>query len=417
MENVTGKKHRKNPRKRPGKNSALLTLWAGEFSARIGVTIFQIALLWYLLERTESSVVTGLVSMISYLPAVVVGLWAGVFVDRLDYRRVMMGANVARSALAAGIPLFFLAGWLPVAAIGLLGFLLTSATAFFNPARDSIIPLLARKEELVSANSLVQSAWQFSLVIGPMLAAGALHLMQARSIDTVFLFFLVSGAFLLSQSILFGLGRQGRMGGDASLAGFAAEFKAGLSYLRSEKRIWWIWIITAVDNFFLMGAVFVGIPVYVKSYLGGTGTDYAVLEGTYAGGMIVFTLLISRYGKRADPLRVLFLAIIYDGLSYVPLLWVNTLPGALLVILIHSLGIPAITIYRITALHSIVPQHMQGRVFSYINLAVDGMTALSMGVVGIVLLWLPPNWLFAAIGLLAASTGVAGLMLPVFRKK
>ena len=58
------------------RNPALLTLWGGEFASRIGITVFQIALLWYLLERTgDDSLKTGLVTMIAYLPAVLVGLW------------------------------------------------------------------------------------------------------------------------------------------------------------------------------------------------------------------------------------------------------------------------------------------------------------------------------------------------------
>ena len=406
------------------RNPALLTLWGGEFASRIGIAVFQIALVWYLLERTgDDSLKTGLITMIGFLPAVVVGLWAGVFVDRLEYRTVMLGANLVRAALAAAIPFLILFAGLPLAGIALLAFLLSSATAFFNPARDALIPLLAEKHELFSANSLVQSAWQFSLAFGPLLAAAALTFVPVEG-----LFYGVALSFTLSFAVLFWLKRvrQVRENHPATspsdspqgpVGGLFTEFRQGWAYLRSERRVFWIWILTALNNFFLMGAVIVGTPVYVKTYLGGTVRDFALVEGTYAGGMIIFTWLISRYGDRFNPLRVLFLAMIYDGLTYLPLYWVTTVEGTLLTILVHSLGIPAITISRLTALHRMVPQHMQGRVFSYINLAVDGMMALSIGAVGILLVWLPVNVLFAVIGVLAASTGVLGLMLPVFREE
>ncbi|MCH8888568.1 MAG: MFS transporter [SAR324 cluster bacterium] len=406
------------------RNPALLTLWGGEFASRIGISVFQIALLWYLLEATaDDSLKTGLITMIGFLPAVVVGLWAGVLVDRLEYRAVMLGANLARAALAAALPLLILLAGLPLAGIALMGFLLSSATAFFNPARDAVIPLLAKKHELFSANSLVQSAWQFSLPVGPLLAAVALTFAPVET-----LFYGVALSFALSFAVLLYLKKVRHRGKSSeptpvsapwqeARGGFFTEFRNGWSFLRSERRVFWIWIITALNNFFLMGAVIIGTPVYVKTYLGGTIRDFALVESTYAVGMIVFTWLISRYGDRFNPLRVLFLAMIYDGLSYLPLYWVTTLEGTLLTILVHSLGIPAITISRLTALHRMVPQQMQGRVFSYINLAVDGMTALSIGVVGIALAWLPANVLFAVIGVLAASTGVLGLMLPVFREE
>jgi MFS family permease len=398
------------------RNPALLTLWGGEFASRIAESFFQIALLWYLLEVTQSSLATGLITMISYLPALVVGAWAGVLVDRWAFKRVLLGADLVRALLAVAIPGLFLAGFLPVWLVGLLAFLLTCGSAFFNPARDAIIPLFTRPGELLAANSLVQSAWQFSLLIGPFLAASVLPFLP-----TVHLFGLVALAFLFSPGVLLRLpvverpagqnpGQQQGGGGE-----FAAAFIAGLRALWRDRRVFWIWVITVFNNFFLMGAVIVGIPFYVRTHLGGTASDYALIEGTYAGGMILSTWLIGRYGGRFDPTRMLFLGIIYDGLTYLPLLWVTSVWGTLLTIFIHSLGIPTITISRITALHRIVPGEVQGRVFSYFHLAVAGMTALSIGVVGIVLEWLPANWLFVAIGLLAASCGVFGLLLPTFR--
>lgn len=417
-------------------NRGLLVLWGGEMTSRIGESVFQIALLWYLLEVTQSTMATGLVTMVSYLPAFVVGVWSGVVVDRWDYRGAMLAANVARVVLVAALPGLHLMGWLPVAAVALLGFSFSSASAFFGPARDAVIPLLAEKRQLMTANSLVQSAWQFSLVIGPFMAAALLPYMP-----TVYLFFGVALAFALSGGILLALpavsnqepaisqedssgtsvssvscGAKGAPAtADAGRKAFRQDFTDGLKYLRGEKVVFWVWVITLVNNFFLMGPVFVGMPAYVKITLNGTGSDFALVEGTYAGGMIVSTWLISRFGTRMNPLRMLFLALIYDGLTYVPLLWIDSVSGTVVAILVHSLGIPAITISRLTALHRVVPQAMQGRVFSYFHLAVAGMTALSIGVTGILLTFVPPNQLFATIGVLCALTGVAGYFIPALR--
>jgi len=300
---------------------------------------------------------------------------------------------------------------LPVWGVAALAFLVSSGSAFFNPARDAIIPLLARAGELVAANSLVQSAWQFSLLVGPFLAAMALPFLP-----TVYLFFLVGLAFALSGGVVALLrgGARPRELRGRPLA-FGESFRGGLAYLWRDRRVFWLWIITLVNNFFLMGAVIVGMPVYVKQYLGGSGSDFALVEGVYALGMIVSTWLISRHGHRFDPVRTLFTGLIYDGLTYIPLLFITSVPATLAAVVVHSLGIPTITISRLTALHRLVAHDLQGRVFSYFHLAVAGMTALSIGTVGLVLEWLPANWLFAGIGVLCAATGVAGHLLPVFR--
>jgi len=393
----------------------LVVLWGGEFAARVAESLFQIALLWYLLEVTGSSAVTGLVTMVSYLPAIVVGLWAGVLVDRWPLPAVLLGAEGVRTALALALPLLFLAGALPVWAVGLLAFLLNGAAAFFNPARDALIPRLAGPGGLVAANSLVQSAWQFSLLLGPFLAAVAL-----QWVPTAHLFFGVALAFALSGAVLLPLPALARAAPQTPAGPalpFGAALRAGLAALLRDRRVFWLWVVTLVNNFFLMGPVIVGMPVYVREHLGASGSVFAVVEGTYAGGMIVATWVVSRYGERRDPVRMLFWALIYDGLTYVPLLWVTGVPGTLATVLVHAFGIPAITIFRLTALHRMVPREVQGRVFAAFHLAVAGMMALSIGTTGAVLAWLPVNRLFAVIGLLCAATGVAGHLLPAFRER
>ena len=402
-------------------NPSLFALWGGEFGSRVGESFFQIALLWYLLEVTESSLATGVVTMVSFLPALVVGAWAGVLVDRWNLRRVLLASDVLRLFLTLSMPFLFFGGWLPVWGVGVMAFLVTSASAFFNPARDALIPQLARPDQLLQANSLVQSAWQLSLLIGPFFAALLLPFFP-----TVYLFGMVSLAFTFSMLVLLKLPKAQNHGNRQEagesvdrkkgfISVFKIDFLIGYQALVGDQRVFAIWLITVFNNFFLMGPVIVGMPVYVKQYLGGDGSDFAMVEGTYAGGMIISTWLISRFGGRVDPTRMLFWGLVYDGLSYVPLLWVDSVSGTLVTIFIHSLGIPAITISRLTALHRLVPAEKQGRVFSFFHLAVAGMTALSIGVVGAILTELPANQLFAIIGVLSAACGVAGFLLPVFR--
>ena len=402
-----------------GKNRALWVLWGGELASRVGESFFQIALLWYLVETAGSNLAVGMITMVGYLPAIVVGVWAGVFVDRMDYRLAMLGANAMRAACVLAFPFFYLIGYLPPALIALLAFLVTSFSAFFNPARDALIPLLARGDDLLGANSLVQSAWQFSLLIGPFLAA-----MLLPWIDTIYLFVPVSFSFAFSLMVLITLPAGHRSTAEASPARASAspametfhrEFRQGLDYLTRERRIFWIWVITVVNNFFLMGPVIVGMPIYVKQYLGGSGTDFALIEGIYAGGMIFSTWIISRFGRRWDPVRTLMIGLIYDGLTFIPMLWLTSVSQTAVLILIHSLGIPTITISRLIALQRMVRPEMRGRIFSYFHLAVAGMTAVSIGAVGIVLSWLSIQELFAVIGCLCAATGVFGLLLPQLR--
>lgn len=116
-----------------------------------------------------------------------------------------------------------------------------------------------------------------------------------------------------------------------------------------------------------------------------------------------------------EPIWLLIGGLLYDGLSFVLLLWSESVNEMILVIVIHSLGIPAITISRITIVHRIVPKPLQGRVFSYFHLAVAGMTALSIGWTGWIASVLPVPWVFALGGTLGACGVLGGLCIPALR--
>ena len=58
-------------------------LWLAQFLAFIGEGIFQIALVWWLIQKTGSGTLVGLIMSVSFLPAVLVGPFAGTFADRL----------------------------------------------------------------------------------------------------------------------------------------------------------------------------------------------------------------------------------------------------------------------------------------------------------------------------------------------
>lgn len=115
------------------------------------------------------------------------------------------------------------------------------------------------------------------------------------------------------------------------------------------------------------------------------------------------------------------LGLIYDGLSFIPLFWVGKVGIdpfwlSLIIIFVHSLGIPFIQVTRTSLVHSVVPGNMQGRVFSMINLAVVGMMSISVAVTGIVAEWISPGTIFLVIGIGAALSGFIGLAMPSIRE-
>jgi MFS family permease len=389
----------------PRAPAPVVFLWAAQFCSQFGDSVFQIAFIWLVLELTGSKSATGGAATISYLPSLLFGVGAGLAVDRLDRRRILIGSDALRAVLlAAGGALYF-TGRLDAATLTAIAFGVASSSVFFYPARDSLLPELVPPARLVGVNAWIQLSQQMAFFVGP-LAAGVL--IQRFGVGSAF----PAGAALFAGSLLLLLG-MGAVGGSHAggrrTVGLLEDFRTGFEAIARDRSLLLLLALTGLDNLFIMGPAIVGNAVLVRETLRGDAATYAILEATYGIGMIAGSLALARWGSRLRPSLVLLWGILLDGITYVPLYWARTLPAVLAISFVHSLVIPIITIPRVTLLQRIVPGALLGRVFALVNVLVVGMTAISSGLTGLALERMSAPQLFGAIGLLAAATGAVGL--------
>ncbi|KPK99171.1 MAG: hypothetical protein AMJ90_09625, partial [candidate division Zixibacteria bacterium SM23_73_2] len=151
------------------KNRDFMLVWAGQTVSVLGDSLFQIALMWWVLERTGSTALMATVAILIALPTILLGPFAGTYADRADKRILLIFMDGGR-----GLLLFFPAALLYFESLQLwhvyiLAILLSSMTAFSNPAINSFVPLLVQKDSLTRANSLIHSSRNLSGVLGPAL--------------------------------------------------------------------------------------------------------------------------------------------------------------------------------------------------------------------------------------------------------
>ncbi|MGH7681274.1 MAG: MFS transporter, partial [Candidatus Eiseniibacteriota bacterium] len=269
-------------------------LWAAQFLSQFGDSLFQIAFVWLVLDLTGSKAATGVAATVSYLPALLFGVVAGLLVDRWDRRWVMAGADLGR-ALLMGLAGFLL--WkaaLNPQALTVIAFAMATSAVLFNPARDSILPEIVPRERLTQANAWVQSSQQAALLFGP-LAAGVL--IQRAGVGSVF----PAGVFLFGGSLLLLLGMRGvgrgHRGAEAPLS-LLEDLRRGLRAIAADRILVLLLVLTAFDNLFIMGPAILGNVVIVRETLGGTAADYAIVEAAYGVGMIAGSLFLAKYGHR-----------------------------------------------------------------------------------------------------------------------
>ncbi len=328
-------------------NRRLALLWFGQVVSQTGDGVFQIGLLWLMLEMTGRKSLAGLAAAALFLPTLLLGLPGGVLADRLSRRRLMIAMDGCRAVLVLAIPVGWWLGWLSPLYLGAVTFAAASCAAVFNPAKDAMIPSLVTAEKLPHANALIQTSWQIAILLGPAVAGIVLSVT-----GIINLFSLDAVTYLVSLVAIVAIGSRGRRGPAVAGAGGESgltQLKAGLRYVVTNPLVRMLVVVTAIDNLMLMGPAIVGPPILVRDVLAlNDPRAYAWIQAALAGGMLVGAPFMATFGRRLALGKTVLWGVVLDGLTYCPMFFVESLTGAIVVVFLHSFFIPLITVARTT---------------------------------------------------------------------
>jgi MFS family permease len=214
-------------------NADFRRLWTGQVVSEIGDWLNNIAVLALAIQLAGDGRVglaIAVYAIARHLPLFLFGPIAGVVVDRLNRRRVMIAADIARAVLALG---FMLAARLSsLAVIYIVGASLFSISSFFNAAKRASIPNLVRDtEELLAANSISASTTAATIAIGSALG-GVVSTVLGR--DTVFV--LNALTFLVSAEMIRRILRLRNAECGLRIEKTTADVRAGRELKTDEKR-------------------------------------------------------------------------------------------------------------------------------------------------------------------------------------
>src|SRR3954452_10676405 len=139
-------------------------LFFGQTVSQLGDWFNSVAVFALLLDLTGSATAVAWMMIVQFLPIAIVGPLAGVVVDRVDRRRLMISADLFRGLLVLGLLLVRRREhvWLAYVVMALT----VSAQAFFEPARTATIPNVTTREQLMPANALSSATWAAMRAIG-----------------------------------------------------------------------------------------------------------------------------------------------------------------------------------------------------------------------------------------------------------
>ena len=331
-------------------------LWFAQLVSTVGDALADLAAGIFVFNVTHSALLVGVTLMATAVPSLVVGLLAGVFVDRYNRRTVMLASSLIQGAIVVAIPLL----------IGITPYLLFVAILlnagvkqFFDPAYESLIPEIATDEELAAANAMLSIASFGSTAIG-FAGAGLL-----AAIDINWAFWIDTLTFLFAAGCILALRVNTKVetAQPTSVSVVIENLQVGIRAIAGSTELRSLFLIGApVSLAFGLWNVLL-LPMAIR-VLGANDAQYGLQEGLTSVGFVVGSLFMARYSDRLHTGLWIFvgcagmgIAGIMYGLS--PTIWV----GIFWVIISGFFNSPT-SVARQTLLQRSTPRELRGRVFS-----------------------------------------------------
>ena len=267
----------------------------GQIISLFGNSILRFSLSLYVLDVTGSAAVFGTILAVSMIPTLVLSPFGGVLADRLPKQKIMTILDFVTAGMIVSYDVIF--GSIgSLAAVAVFMILLTLIQAFYQPAVQASIPLLAAREHLMAANGIVMQVQALAGLLGPILAGMLYGIGGVKPI-------LAASAvcfFLSAVMELFLRIPHDKRAPEASPVRTALlDLKEALLYLIKENTcLFKLLIIVAGINLFLSALFIIGLPYLVKIYLGMSAQAYGFAEAALGLGSILGGLLSGLAGKK-----------------------------------------------------------------------------------------------------------------------
>jgi MFS family permease len=376
------------------------TLFVAVSISELGDAMQYIALMWFALEKSGTLGVVA-VRLADSVPAFFFGLHGGLAADRWSRKKLMIGSDLVRAAVLVPVAIAGLAGSLPLWGLIVSAFLLEAATSYFAPAYGATIPTLVDRENVQSANALVQATTQALSVGGWALAAGLLTFLPVST------FFAVDAAsFFLSALLIMRL----RPGAARPAEASAPRVREGIAALKPYPSLGIGVFAMGVAMTITTGTWIGGIPTFLRNTLHHGASGFSLVMIGFAIGSIAVGALLARVPVKNKTRASLLAWAVYLP-AYGVIAFATSLPMAFAGAIGSGLGESASLVLLDSAAQEEAPDHVLGRVLGLISLVHRGAHATGLLLVSPLFAVLPARAVFGAAAVTVPLVALAGAAL------
>ena len=348
------------------RNFVLIT--TGRLISDLGSSIFGFVVSLYVLDLTGSAGIFSLILSLSMLPAVFVNMFAGVIIDRLNRKKLIVYADLLTGFVVGLFVLVFRVYPDSILLIGLCNVVISTIQSFFGLALNASIPNMVEESQVARVNSIFQALGPLIRILGPILGA---IVYKALALEIIFIIngisFIVSGVF---ESLLqFRTTRKSKIEKNS----YVQDIKMAFSYLKTENVLFFLLLFAVIANFIFYPLIILVIPYINYNVIKISQIQLSFIEASCAVGMIIGALIVGLKNSSIIFLKKFFVLLQAQALLVILWIfpsipffntttkWLITLLYCLVLLVIGILNtlqnIPIITYFQLK-----IPEELRGRV-------------------------------------------------------
>lgn len=365
-----------------------------------------------MLQLTGSALQMGFAFAVGFTPYLLLSLPAGVWADRFDRKRMMMVADCGRMILIISIPFAHWVGSVSVLQLYIIQGGLSAFAALFDTAYVACLPNVVSKEQLPSANAVLQSGVSASQILGPALAGTFIAFMGAE--NTI----IFNGAsYLISVLSLLAVRKRFSSSSASTLVGnMLTQIGEGLKFVWAHRLIRTISLFTMVAN---LGSAATGpILLYrLQHDLHASASVCGFVMAGFSVGTVVGSLIVGLLTRHFHMGRLMSVAMVGEC---VPAFMMAFATWPLLIAtgnFVFGLCAVVWNVQSISLRQSVIPDHLLGRCSSAIRMIAWGSMPVGSAAGGVITQVLGAPVVFLGSGVLQSSMWLWGFVTPLFRVK
>ena len=379
------------------------TLWLAQFVSIFGDFLAIFAVISFITFRLHGSAVQVTSVLIAYmLPMAIISPVAGVFVDHLNVKRLMIASDLIRAGLI--VALVFVRDITQISAIFIV---LSTVSSFFTPAQSVTVRTIVPREGLLAANALMAQAFYVVRLLSPAVAGALVSWLTEKSC-----YYLDAASFVFSAAMISRLTieRPARAQSERTVKSLTRDFLAGNRFIFTHTGLAFVFIAMAVAMF-VLSCFSPLISIYIRDSLAAGPTLFGIVSAMVGVGLIAGTQFVTRLVRSRSKPHVVLNGLFALGIAAALLGGFHNIPMATLSTFTMGFAIAFVIVPAQTMSQQETPHEMVGRVSSSFMSLISFGQVLGLGLSGYLALKLGIRPLFLYCAGVLALLSAAGYLL------